>query len=617
MRIQGIIHQQICQLKWHILACFGLIMVLPIEEALVDLKEGDGVHSSTMVIASVMFGPLLAGLIACANVQGDLNEKLYIFWRSKPANVKLLITLKFFIGLIVSLVILVCPVAFGIISGGVSAEYLSESDIRYFLPFPVLLTIMTYSLCFGGNVLVRSTARAWLVGMLLAGFLLLLPFILPLNYKDFMNMFEMTGIYFAIIPVASVIAFVFSLFAAQHDWHLRTNLKGLLWVGAGLVFVLMTLFSRQVANIKVLQEKEIVSREWIRDSLDSVGDKVIFQEQSYIDIDNNKISFSDINGSPDDIAVPITRMEGYYSEGYRGTGRLIKVVGDNLYCFNILIYYRNELIEREEKKPIYKHIYEKVYLRCYKYTNHWRPVCELDISDCLTDNSYPQVAMRLIDNKIITLIDNSFIVVDATNPKELKLIDKKRNVLKNRWGYYHERRKEFSIPLLPVEELGMEDRIKLSIDCNYRFSYLRSKISETSIVDIYDGKIKFFLVNDNNIAGFDVIRWDNENIYCKFITARPFTILECLTDSFHSNNAFVKSGKLYCYNYNTLLVLDTRSKHKIRKLGHFVRMDYAIEDIAVLENDNILLLMHWTQNFGKSPNNQSKKRYLCLLENPG
>ncbi len=163
MRIQGIIHQQICQLKWHILACFGLIMVLPIEEAIVNLKEGDGVHSSTMVFASVMFGPLLAGLIACANVQGDLNEKLYIFWRSKPANVKLLITLKFFIGLIVSLVILVCPVAFGIISGGVSAEYLSESDIRDFLPLPVLLTIMTYSLCFGGTVLVRSTARAWLI----------------------------------------------------------------------------------------------------------------------------------------------------------------------------------------------------------------------------------------------------------------------------------------------------------------------------------------------------------------------------------------------------------------------------------------------------------------------
>ena len=42
MRVSGIIHQQICQLKWHLLACLGLLMVLPVEEAVVNLKAGDG-----------------------------------------------------------------------------------------------------------------------------------------------------------------------------------------------------------------------------------------------------------------------------------------------------------------------------------------------------------------------------------------------------------------------------------------------------------------------------------------------------------------------------------------------------------------------------------------------
>ena len=93
MRIRGIIHQQICQLRWHFLACLGLVMVLPLEEAVVSLKDGTGVYSSTMVIVSLMFAPLLTGLIACANVQGDFNEKRYIFWQSKPVNLKLFITL--------------------------------------------------------------------------------------------------------------------------------------------------------------------------------------------------------------------------------------------------------------------------------------------------------------------------------------------------------------------------------------------------------------------------------------------------------------------------------------------------------------------------------------------
>lgn len=86
MKVSGLVYQQICQIRWHVLACLGLVMVLPIEEAFVNLSAGDGFFSRHMVALSVMFTPLLAGLIACANVQADLNERRYTFWRSKPVS---------------------------------------------------------------------------------------------------------------------------------------------------------------------------------------------------------------------------------------------------------------------------------------------------------------------------------------------------------------------------------------------------------------------------------------------------------------------------------------------------------------------------------------------------
>jgi len=609
MRIQGIIYQQICQLKWHFLACLGLIMVLPIEEAVVNLKEGDGFSSIRMVILSVMFAPLLAGLIACANVQSDLDEKRYIFWRSKPASVKLLITLKFFVGLIASFVILICPVAFGIISGGVSAEYFSESDIRYFLPLPLLLTIITYSLCFGSNVLVRSTARAWLIGMLLTGFLLVLPFILPFGYRDFVSdvMSGMMIIYLVIMLVASSAAFMFSLFAAQHDWHLRTNLKSLLWVGGGLVFILLILFSGQIANIKVLQEKEIEDFYWRR-AMGYAGSKIVFNTHSYVDTDKNSISFSSISEGSDFRIENFTRLpEGYQEETYPSLGRLYKDSGNEIFYFVIRMYYRSE-----GQGHFRKTFYEKVYLRSYKRTGkNWEPICELDLSDYLTDNRSPRIAMRLIGDKIIVFIRRSFVVVDATDPGELKLMYAKLDVLKGRIpSYSRDSRKEFIIPLVPVEGIGIEEKIKLSIDWYYSIY-----IYEASIVDIHDGKISFFLVSFNDIARFDVTNWDDEKVYCRFSTSRPFTILEGMTRTSHFYRKFVKNGKLYCQEDKTLMVFDIRSNRRIRKLGHFVRMNYDIRDIAVLENGNILLYVSLDTNLGKNRPNQ-QKTYLYLLKNP-
>lgn len=612
MRVSGIIHQQICQLKWHLLACLGLIMVLPIEEAVVNLKEGDGFFTTAMTSLAVMFSPLLTGLIACANVQGDLDEKRYIFWRSKPADVKLLITLKFFTGLVASLLIIACPVVFAILSNIIW----NGEGIDIFVPLPIPIAIMTYSLCFACNVVVRKTARAWLIGMLIGCFLLVLPCILPLGFKDFVSdiMLLKFGLFLAITLVASAAAFIFALYAAKHDWYLRTNLKGLLWVGAGVVFVLTMLFSSQVANIKVLHEKEI-EISFGRNTLDYAGSRVAFQGYSYVDIDKNSISLNNISGGPEfGIDDNLTsRVEGYYVRRYPNSGRLYKNVGDDIYSFAIHAYYRTE-----GKGPSLKRFYEKVYLRSYKHTNKsWMPVRELDISDCLTDNiNYIRLAMRMIDNRLIACVNDSCIVLDVTNSGEFKRIDKKLDVLQKYGPYtYKDRKEEFNIPLVPVEEIGLQERIKLSIDLNYRFYFGDNDIYESSIVDVQDGKFAFFFVDYDDIARFDVTHWDDEKVYCRFNGARPFTMLEVITASRHYNYSnFVKNGKLYSLQNGTLMVFDVRSNSRIRKLGHFVRMDYDIEDMAVLDDGNILLCVRWNPEFLTRSDEQ--KNYLYLLKNP-
>ena len=635
MRVSGIIHQQICQLKWHLLACLGLIMLLPIEEAIVNLKEGDGFFSTAVIFPAVMFGPLLAGLIACANVQGDLNEKRYIFWRSKPANLKLLISLKFFIGLIASLLVIACPVVFSFVTNIIwNEDGIDREFFNFYVPLPILVAIMTYSLCFATNVLVRKTARAWLIGMLIGCFLLVLPFMLPLDYKDFVSdvIFLTFGFYLAIILVASAAAFVFALFAAQHDWHLRTNLKGMLWAGAGLAFALLMLFSSQVANIKVLQEKEIEFSWDNRRSLDYAGSRVVYQGHSYIDDDKDGISFHKIGSGNvgvdpySNIGTDLAgrrinygpRVVGYFEEIYPLNGKLLyRDAGNEIFSFSIHTYYRKESTESMGRE-ITKYIHEKVYLRSYKYMgNSWIHVSELDLSDCLTDNRSPGIAMRLIGDKIIVFIRHSFVVVDITNPGELKLIDKKLDVLKKYRPFtYKDRQKEFTIPLLPIEGIGLEERIQLSIDMNYRFHYGGSAIYESSIVDVHDGKFAFFFVTYDDIARFDVIRWDDEKVYCRFSVSRPFTILEGVTEAPRPyRGRFVKNGKLYYHGDKTLLVFDIRSNRGIRKLGHFVRMDYDIEDIAVLENGNILLCVRWDEDFRRIRSNE-QKNYLYLLKNP-
>ena len=618
MRISGIIHQNICQLKWHLLACIGLIMVLPVEEAIVSFMAGDGFVSEGMVYIALVIGPLLAGLIACANVQGDLDDKRYIFWRSKPANINLLITLKFFIGLAVSLFVIACPLIFHFLTNIIwNRERANRTLFEYYelLPF-ILIAIMIYSLCFACNVVVRKTARAWLIGMLTGCFLLILPFILPLNVKDIIDIATFTfGMFSGIILITSA-AFVFALYAAKYDWHLKTNLKGLLWVIAGLAFVLLMLFSSQVANIKVLQEKEIKlsQRNW--PLIQNIGDKLILQGKRYIQIEKDNISLINKSGVPIyGVSNLPPEIEGYNKINYPKEGKLYKNVGDDVYSFNIHVYMRHEG-EGESTKTFF----EKAFLRSYKHPDRQKPVCELDISDCL--GGYKRgirTAMRLIDNKLVACINNSCILVDATDPNELKLIDKKIDVLKRYFPFtYKARVKELSIPLVPIEEIELQERIRFSIDLNHRFYDSNNRIYESSIVDAHDDKYAFFFVDHEDVARFDVTGWDEENVYCTFSGSRPFTILEAFTASgqFIYEN-IVKNGKLYSYSENALMVFDVRSKPKIRKLGHFVRMEYEIKDITVLEDGNILACIQSNvEDFDIDRLKKEDKYYLYLLKNP-
>lgn len=379
------------------------------------------------------------------------------------------------------------------------------------------------------------------------------------------------------------------------------------------MFVLMMLFSSQVANIQVLREREIGAAGWT--DLGYFENRVVFDGRSYVDVRRNRISLSSVVPDPNTGRPWLAWGEGsherqdYIAQAYPDDMGLYKKLGNDVYSLRIYAYFRREGNSRS---------YEKVYIRAYKFG--WQPqppASEIDISDCVADGiNMLRIAARLIDNTLVVCVDDSCVVVDATDPRELKQIDKKLNVLaKSTYLEYEDRKKIIAVPLVPVDNISMEERIRLSIDLKYRFHYGENDICATSIVDIHDGKIAFFSVSQRDVARFDVIGRDDEKIYCKFRLARPFTILEGMVDTFgpHSR-VFVKGQKLYAVEDEQLMVFDVRSERTIRKLGHFVRMDRSIEDIAVFEGGKILLCTHWSEPPEKLRHRE--RRYLCLLENP-
>jgi hypothetical protein len=381
------------------------------------------------------------------------------------------------------------------------------------------------------------------------------------------------------------------------------------------------LLKSQVANIKVLDEKQI--RPTSLCTLDSLQNRIILGRQNYVDVGKNRISLQRIAASPVQGNLGIDsaghrRVYGPTQKGlgvvtYPRRGRVYKKAGNDIYYFVMLGYYK-----KEAGGPHPKVTLEKVYLRSYQLVGEsWMPADELDLSDCLASGTARlRPAMRLIDNVIVACVDRSCIVVDATRPDKLKRTETMLGVLKAP-VYNQDPRKEFAIPLVPAEGIGTEEKIRFSIDLNYQWRYAgwEGGIYKSSIVDVHDNKIAFFLVSVRGIERYDVVRWDQKNIYCKFSTARPFTILDII-GGFGFLGAFVKDGNLYCYGQSTLLVFDVRSRSGIRKVGHFVRMDYNIRDAAVSDDGDILLCVRWARDFSPSFSSRSAEYYLYLLANP-
>lgn len=609
MKIGRIIHQQIFQLRWHFLACLGLMMVLPLEEAIVNFKDGAGFYSISSILVILSLAPLLAGLIACANVQADLEDRQYLFWRSKPVRTWIFILLKFFTGMGIALVLFAVPFLFIWISSTIcqSDVQMVDKELWGFVFIYCLVPIMPYSICFFCNVLVRKTARAWLIGMAATGFILLVPFVLPINIRTLVN--NKYPIWLFIYPVvaavAAITALVLSLWAAGRNWHQQANLKGLLWAGAGILFALMLFFGRQIANIKVLDEK-VTSDPYLR-CLNPIPGGILMDIYYEIRTTDNKIHLNNypIRSYQESRSQWMTMPPGERKDENLKLSLLYPSspwpscyhqIGDSLYAFGIFAYVL------EEKKPDKNRpdrFYKKLYMRSFQFQEgSYTPVSTVEVSDLLDEEECPACGMRIIEDKLIVLINRSCVVAEVTNGGELVILQTYKDYIRTDRRMELDRRREFSIPLVPVEQIGMEQRIKLSIDWNhwrYEFSGIGRMFNNT-ITDRNDDTIYFYVLSEVSykqyeLSRYEVIRRDDQNIYCRFVNSRPFTFLERLFGNMYDHlGSFVHDGKLYFYTYQKLMVFDIRSQ-RIRKLGHFERVShyFDIKDVAVLEDGNILM----------------------------
>ncbi|MDH4201929.1 MAG: hypothetical protein OEV87_03465 [Phycisphaerae bacterium] len=621
MKIGRIIHQQVMQLRWHFLSCLGLLMALPIEEAFINLRDGHGFYVTGLSLGiPIVVAPLLAGLIACGNVQADLDENRFIFWRSKPVGVKTFMTIKYLVGLFMAFVVIASPVLFAIISCKFVQYERIELGIYQAMGNSLMISLLAYSLCFFCNTLVRKTARAWLIGMAVTVFLLLVPFVLPLNFKDVVSSFRYFSVIYLVITLTpSLVAFIISLVAVSRDWHLQTNLKGLLWTGASLIFLLMLLFTRQVANIKVLDEEEIYNA--YPRCMKRIDGKLLLETQSirelgsspekqtcenfYINIENNQIHFDTIDD-------PLLRYRGAIfapeasNENEHATGNLIFKKNDgNLYIVSMYVNSRRVKPSRSQT------VHENVYLRSYDLSNpKFEMVSEIDLSEFVENpQSWPDVVMRQIENKIIAIVNGSCVVVEFGPKGQLKVAEKL--VRKIRVGPAYWKGKQFSVPIVPLESISLEDRIKLSLDlATVDGSYYLKDLSAR--VDKRDGQYYFIAVSESGITRYQVIGWDDKFIQCEIKDYRAFTVLEHMVDDTwkYKSQYFIKDGILYTYANKSLVVFDIRSD-RIRKLGHYIRPK-QIEDIEVLDNGDILLCAETEKGF-RIPSDASSREVNYLV----
>ena len=623
MKITRVIHQQIFQLRWQLLACLGLIMVLPLEEAAMNLADGAGFYTENMTLVTFFIFPFLAGLIACANVQADLDEKRYIFWMSKPVGVKRFITLKYLVGLVLALFILACPVVFAVVSNVIcetDGEFIETISGTPTLLIAVLVSLLTYSLCFLCNVLVHKTARAWLIGMTATGFLLLVPFMLPLNFKDVATDFvRLASSIYVVVFVAVILgAFVVSLYAVKQSWHIKTNLKGLFWVGAGLAFLFIMMFSRQVANIKVLDEAGFDEY-----GLSRYRGRMV-AHGGYASAEGNSIIFEPIERpfeSPLEFRkiVPLYEIEeGLKLSMYPHFEKQIYEAGGEKYFFKLMAYYGEEYYRVYMKIPRYK----KLYLCSYKMdeVGYSTPVDAMDISNFIEEKTFNDVRMKLFGDKLAVFVNSNYAVVRVDKTGHFEIVDMKKNALKQRYRYGQDGSQSFNIPLVKLKGIDIEEQVWLTIDRTYsRDFYYGSPGCKKRyyLGDRYDGKMSFAIVNQWDVTRYDVVKWDDEFIYCEFRDARPFTFLEQIFGEIDGHsNYFVQDGRLYVYGRQKLMVFDVRSEH-IRKLGHFERLinGFIIQDIEVQQDGNIIVGASLEK---RSPVNRREgvAELLYLLKNP-
>lgn len=241
------------------------------------------------------------------------------------------------------------------------------------------------------------------------------------------------------------------------------------------------------------------------------------------------------------------------------------------------------------------------------------PVSTLDVSECLTSeaDSFNRFALRLIDDKLIAFVGNQRLTAAVKDSGEIELLGREPQM---RYRILMtDRDRIIQIPLIKTDTIGIKERIRFVID----FTYKPFSVAGDSIVDIHNDKISFYLVSDRDIARYEVVRWDDDYVYCKFQSARPFTFLEqSLGRLGDYDRFFVRNGKLYAHGAQKLMVFDIRTE-RTRKIGHWERLDdnFGITDVGVLEDGNIVMAVG-TRSRQYSDGRLTTAFTLYLLKNP-
>jgi hypothetical protein len=335
---------------------------------------------------------------------------------------------------------------------------------------------------------------------------------------------------------------------------------------------------------------------------------------------NNTIDLKPINHEPYQAALQQMKAEAKHYEvdkslevrQYPYESDIYCQIGDDYYTFRLYVYYWTEEVTTDEGKLKNVRHYKNVYLWCWRDIEGGRvSVSRLDLSGYLdADASWRGFGMRITENKAVVLLNDHCLVVDLSIPQSLAVIEDKRLEP----SFFLRGVGAGSFSLLPVESLDLQDRIRLSLVMAGRYQYRGGEV----VVDEQSDPVSYVLISAHEgIDRYVFQKVENESVIFKRLDGRRFTILETLFGSvfaYWGNPQFIQDGKLYLSSGNTLMVFDVAGP-RIRKLGHFQRVSYkyAIEDVKVVENGNILLLSRYDVGQGED---LKRTCILQLLKNP-